>query len=105
MCARFDSLLADEDGVYDANDPNDRLLLGLKGIMSEMELHIMRNRLERGRDNKAARGELFHGVPMGYVILPTGEVDFDPDEQARRSSNWSSTSSTNSAASTACFTG
>ena len=83
MCALCDSLLADEDGVYDANDPNDRLLLGLKGIMSEMELHIMRNRLERGRDNKARRGELFHGVPMGYVILPTGEVDFDPDEQAR----------------------
>src|SRR5947208_9223127 len=83
LCALYGSLLADEDGVYDANDPNDRLLLGLKGIMSEMELHIMRNRLERGRDNKAGRGELFHGVPMGYVILPTGEVDFDPDEQAR----------------------
>ena len=79
----FGTLIADEDGVYDANDPNDRLLLGLKGIMSEMELHIMRNRLDRGRDNKAQRGELFHGVPMGYVILPTGEVDFDPDEQAR----------------------
>lgn len=51
--------------------------------MSEMELHIMRNRLIRGRDNKAQRGELFHAVPIGYVILPTGEVDFDPDEQAR----------------------
>jgi DNA invertase Pin-like site-specific DNA recombinase len=83
MCALFGTLIADEDGVYDGNDPNDRLLLGLKGIMSEMELHIMRNRLIRGRDNKAQRGELFHGVPMGYVILPTGEVSFDPDEQAR----------------------
>ena len=83
MCALCDSLLADEDGVYDANDPNDRLLLGLKGIMSEMELHIMRNRLERGRDNKARRGELFHRVPMGYVISPAGEVELDPDEQAR----------------------
>src|SRR6516165_8864560 len=51
--------------------------------MSEMELHIMRNRLDRGRDNKAQRGEMFHSVPMGYVILPTGEVDFDPDGQAR----------------------
>ena len=60
MCALFGTLIADEDGVYDGNDPNDRLLLGLKGIMSEMELHIMRNRLERGRDNKAQRGELFH---------------------------------------------
>ena len=83
MCAIFGTLIADEDGVYDGNDPNDRLLLGLKGIMSEMELHIMRNRLERGRDNKARRGALFHGVPMGYVILPTGELGFDPDEQAR----------------------
>jgi DNA invertase Pin-like site-specific DNA recombinase len=83
MCALCDTLLADEDGVYDPNDPNDRLLLGLKGIMSEMELHMMRNRLGRGRDNKAGRGELFHSVPMGYVILPTGEVEFDPDEQAR----------------------
>jgi hypothetical protein len=51
--------------------------------MSEMELHIMRNRLDRGRDNKAQRGELFHGVPMGYVLLPSGEVAFDPDEHAR----------------------
>ena len=83
MCALFGTLIADEDGVYDGNDANDRLLLGLKGIMSEMELHIMRNRLERGRDNKAKRGALFHGVPMGYVLLPTGEVAFDPDEQAR----------------------
>lgn len=83
MCAVFGTLIADADGVYDGNDPNDRLLLGLKGIMSEMELHIMQNRLERGRDNKAQRGELFFSVPVGYVILPTGEVDFDPDEQAR----------------------
>lgn len=83
MCGLFGTLIADEDGVYDGNDPNDRLLLGLKGIMSEMELHVMRNRLIRGRDNKAQRGELFHGVPLGYVILPTGQVDFDPDEQAR----------------------
>lgn len=83
MCAIFGTLIADADGIYEGNDPNDRLLLGLKGIMSEMELHIMRNRLERGRVNKAQRGELFFSVPVGYVILPTGEVDFDPDEQAR----------------------
>lgn len=83
MCAVFGTLIADADGVYDGNDPNDRLLLGLKGIMSEMELHIMRNRLERGRDNKAQRGELLFSVPVGYVILPTGEVAFDPDEQAQ----------------------
>ena len=83
LCAIFGALLADQDGVYDPGDPNDRMLLGLKGTMSEVELHTMRNRLIRGRDNKAARGEMFHGVPMGYVILPNGQVAFDPDEQAR----------------------
>ncbi len=83
LCAIFGTLLTDEDGVYDANDPNDRLILGLKGIMSEMELHTMRCRLERGKLNKAQRGELFHKVPLGYVKLPTGEVVLDPDEQAR----------------------
>ena len=83
LCGVFGTLLADHDGVYDASDPNDRLILGMKGIMSEMELQTMRNRLDRGRINKAQRGEMFHGVPMGYVILPTGEVEFDPDAQAR----------------------
>jgi DNA invertase Pin-like site-specific DNA recombinase len=83
VCGVFGSLLADQDGVYDPSDPNDRLLLGLKGTMSEVELHTMRNRLDRGRLNKAERGELFYGVPAGYVILPHGEVAFDPDEQAR----------------------
>lgn len=83
MCALFDTLIADEDGVYDGNDPNDRLVLGLKGILSEMELHVMHNRLEHGRLNKARRGELFYSVPMGYVKLPTGQVAFDPDAQAR----------------------
>lgn len=83
LCGIFGVLLADQEGIYDANDPNDRLLLGLKGMMSDLELQTMRNRLERGRLNKAQRGELFHGVPLGYVLLPTGEVDFDPDEQVR----------------------
>lgn len=83
LCGIFGTLLADQEGIYEANDPNDRLILGLKGIMSEMELQTMRNRLDRGRINKAQRGEMFHGVPMGYVILPSGTVEFDPDEQAR----------------------
>ena len=83
MCALYGVLIADEDGVYDGNDPNDRLILGLKGIMSEMELHLMHNRLERGLEYKAQRGELFFSVPVGYVILPGGKVDLDPDEQAR----------------------
>jgi DNA invertase Pin-like site-specific DNA recombinase len=83
MCAIFGALIADEDGVYDGNDANDRLLLGLKGIMSEMELHIMRNRLQRGRDLKAQSGKLLYSVPFGYVKLANDEIAFDPDEQAR----------------------
>ena len=77
------TLLADQDGVDAARDPNDRLLLGFKGTMSEVELHTRRQRLERGRLHKAQRGAMFHGVPMGYVLLATGDVDQDPDAQAR----------------------
>src|SRR5205814_3134601 len=83
VCAIFGTLLADQDGVYDPADPNDRLLLGLKGTMSEVELHTMRNRLDRGRLNKAQRGELFHSLPLGYVKLPSGDIALDPDEQAQ----------------------
>jgi DNA invertase Pin-like site-specific DNA recombinase len=83
MCAIFGTLLADEDGVYDPRDSNDRLLLGLKGTISEYELVIMKNRLERGRLHKAQRGALILDVPCGYVKLPTGEVVLDPDEQVQ----------------------
>ena len=83
LCAVCDVLLADEDGVYDPSDINDRLILGMKGIMSEMEIHIMKIRLERGRRNKAQRGELFHSVPWGYVLQPDLTVALDPDEQVR----------------------
>src|SRR5262245_59764037 len=54
-----------------------------KGTMSEVELHTMRQRLERGRLHKTQRGARFHGVPMGYVLLATGDVDQEPDAQAR----------------------
>jgi DNA invertase Pin-like site-specific DNA recombinase len=83
LCAVIGALLADEEGVYDANDPNDRLLLGLEGMMSEAELLTRRGRLERGRLSKAERGELFLGAPLGYVRLPSGELVLDPDEQVR----------------------
>jgi DNA invertase Pin-like site-specific DNA recombinase len=83
ICAVFGTLLADQDGVYDANDTNDRLILGLKGTMSEIELVTMRNRLERGKLHKAQRGELILTVPCGYLKLPDGQVVLDPDEQAR----------------------
>jgi DNA invertase Pin-like site-specific DNA recombinase len=83
LCALFGALLADQDGLYDPSDYNDRLLLGLKGTMSEAELHILRNRLEHGRRNKAERGELFFHPPIGYIRLPSGEFDKDPDEQVQ----------------------
>lgn len=83
VCAVFGTLLADQDGIYDANDTNDRLLLGLKGTMSEVELSTMHNRLERGKQHKAERGELILSVPCGYLKLPHGEVVLDPDEQVR----------------------
>ena len=83
VCALFGTLLADQDGVYDPHDSNDRLLLGLKGTMSEFELCTMRNRLDRGKLHKATRGELFFKVPCGYVKLPSGEVALESDEQAR----------------------
>ena len=83
LCAVFGALLADQDGIYDPCDSNDRLLLGLKGTMSEFELFTMRNRLERGKLYKAERGELFIAAPPGYLKLPTGQVVLDPDEQAR----------------------
>ena len=82
LCAVFDSLLGDADGIYNPREHNDRLLLGLKGTMSEAELHILRGRLEAGRKNKARRGEYFCQAPIGY-IRTQGGVAFEPDEQAR----------------------
>lgn len=83
VSAIFRTLIADEDGLFDPNEPNDRLVLGLKGIISEMELHTMKIRLERGRLNKAQRGELFHDVPVGYIRGDDGLPQFDPDVSAQ----------------------
>jgi DNA invertase Pin-like site-specific DNA recombinase len=83
VCGIFDTLLCDQDAVYDSLDSNDRLLLGLRGAMGEYELVTLRNRLLRGSRNKAERGELFLAVPVGYLKLPTGEVVQESDEQAR----------------------
>ncbi len=83
ICALFDTLIADADGVYDPANYNDRLLLGLKGTMSEAELHILKARMLEGRRAKARRGELSKAVPMGYLRQPSGAVVLDPDEQAQ----------------------
>jgi len=83
ICALFDTLIRDQDGLDNPADYNDRLLLGLKGTMSEAELHTLHQRMEQGRLNKARRGELFRFVPTGYIRGPDGEVVFDPDEQVQ----------------------
>jgi len=83
-CAVFHTLLADLDGVYDPTQYNDRLVLGMKGTMSEAELHFIGQRLHETRRNKAGRGELFTMVPIGYVRLPSGDqIALDPDEQVQ----------------------
>src|SRR4051794_38973122 len=83
ICALFDTLIADSDGVLDPAVYNDRLLLGLKGTMSEAELHILKGRMDAGRRAKAGRGELFFNLPRGYVRRPSGEIALDPDEQVQ----------------------
>jgi DNA invertase Pin-like site-specific DNA recombinase len=79
ICAMSATLICDEDGLYDPADFNDRLLLGLKGTMSEAELHFIRARLIGGQLSKARRGELQMGLPVGLVYDPTGKVVLDPD--------------------------
>lgn len=79
ICALTDTLILDEDGVYDPGHFNDRLLLGLKGTMSEAELHVLRMRLRGGILNKARRGELKTPLPVGFAYGPDGQVVLDPD--------------------------
>jgi DNA invertase Pin-like site-specific DNA recombinase len=83
LCAIFRTLLGDQDGLFDPTDHNDRLLLGLTGIMSEAELHVLQRRMHEGMLSKASRGELFTIPPIGYIKLPTGEFALDPDEQVQ----------------------
>ena len=84
LCGLTDTLIADADGVYHPSLFNDRLILGLKGTMSEAELHILRARLDGGIRNKAARGELYRRLPPGYVRGDSdGEILIDPDEQVQ----------------------
>lgn len=81
LCAMTDTLIGDADGLYHPALFNDRLVLGLKGTMSEAELHILRTRLDGGIRNKAARGELRRGLPVGFVWgEEDGEVLFHPNE-------------------------
>ncbi len=81
ICALTGTLILDEEGLYDPVDFNDRLLLGLKGTMSEAELHILKSRLRGGVLGKARRGELMVPLPIGLVYNDLGQVILDPDQQ------------------------
>src|SRR3954471_14163268 len=83
LCALFGTLIADLDGIYDAAQYNDRLLLGLKGTMSEAELHVLRQRMYQGRLSKARRGALTFALPTGYVWGAAEAIALDPDEQVQ----------------------
>jgi DNA invertase Pin-like site-specific DNA recombinase len=81
LAAMSHTLILDEDGVYDPAHFNDRLLLGLKGAMSEAELHILKSRLQGGILNKARRGELEMGLPIGFTYDANARLVLDPDRQ------------------------
>jgi DNA invertase Pin-like site-specific DNA recombinase len=85
ICALSDTLILDEEGVYDPAAFNDRLLLGLKGTMSEAELHVLKARLRGGILTKARRGEYRCPLPVGLVYDPQGNVVLDPDAHVRES--------------------
>lgn len=83
ICAFSDTLILDEEGIYNPANFNDRLLLGLKGTMSEAELHLIRARLFGGMLNKAKRGELRIRLPVGYVYDPHNKIVKDPDQRVQ----------------------
>src|SRR5204862_1463081 len=83
ICALTDTLILDEDGLYDPAHFNDRLLLGLKGTMSEAELHVLRARLVGGQMNKARRGALWMKPPLGFVVNTRGQLTLDPDARVQ----------------------
>src|SRR6202011_4942435 len=84
LAALTSTLILDEDGIYDPAHFNDRLLLGLKGTMSEAELHVLKARLLGGQRNKARRGELEMGLPIGLSYNAAGAVVLDPDQHIQQ---------------------
>src|SRR5438105_14764451 len=80
ICALSDTLVIDEEGIYDPGAHNDRLLLGFKGTMSEAELHWLKSRLQGGKQSKAEQGSLRFRLPIGLIYDPVGKIVLDPDE-------------------------
>ena len=83
ICGVSGTLIADESAVYNPREPNDRLLLGVKGTISEAELFTLRTRLYKGRWNKARKGQLHFPLPVGYMQTADGGWALDPDTQVR----------------------
>src|SRR5580692_1442697 len=83
FCGLVGTIIVDEDGVYDPRHPNDRLLLGMKGTMSELELSILRQRSLEALKQKARRGELFFAVAVGYVRAGRDRIEKDPDQRVQ----------------------
>jgi excisionase family DNA binding protein len=83
FCSVVDTLIVDHDGIYDSRHPNDRLLLGLKGTMSEMELTTFRQRSQEAIRQKARRGEYYAHVPVGYIHLGDGRLEKNPDQRVQ----------------------
>jgi DNA invertase Pin-like site-specific DNA recombinase len=83
LCALFNTLVVDEDGIYDLSDFNDRLILGFKGTMSEAELHFLRARMLGGKKNKARKGELRFPLPVGFCHDTDGQTIMDSDEEVQ----------------------
>ena len=83
VCRAFDTLVSDADQIYDLSLTDDQMVLGIKGTMSVVELNVLRQRLQEGREAKAARGELVHLLPPGYVWDASNQVVKDPDDRVR----------------------
>lgn len=85
LCSLTDTILVDDDGIYDLTDYNDQLLLGLKGTLSQAELHVIRARLQGGKFNKAKKGELRFPLPVGFCWDDENQIILDPHEEVRHS--------------------
>ena len=83
FCGLVGTLIVDEDGIYDPQHPNDRLLLGMKGTMSELELSQFRQRSQEALKQKARRGALFLGVATGYLKVERDRIEKDPDQRVQ----------------------
>jgi len=105
FCGLVGTVIVDEDGIYDPRHPNDRLLLGMKGTMSELELSLFRQRSQEALKQKARRGALFLGVAAGYLRIGRDRIEKDPDRRVQDASGWSSPSSPSCKACDRCTCG